>query len=457
MSALNTDLYQLTMAAGYFAAGKTSDVATFELSVRRLPEHRNFLVAAGLQQAVEYLFDLKFRKDEIDYLRSLPHFKNAPAEFFEFLLDLRFTGDLFALPEGTPVFANEPIAIVRAPLLEAQLVETYLLSTFAFQTMIASKAARCVIAAEGRPVVEFGSRRAHSPAAGVLAGRAAYVAGCAGTSNTEAGMRFGIPVFGTTAHSWTMAFPTEEEAFRKIQKLLGESTVFLLDTYDTIEAARLAIRLGPPLWGVRLDSGDLAALSREVRRMLDEAGLRDAKIFATNDLNEHRLAELVRCRSCFDAFGVGTALATSSDAPTLSAVYKLVELQRRGETHYTAKFSDEKSTLPGAKQIYRYPHCDVVALYSECNSDFEGEPLIRPVISRGEMVAPLPDLEAVQRHAQFAVGALPKALHSIDEAPPYPVEISPRLLEMAQDLRDKYQFLPRTTDTKRPVRSLVPD
>jgi nicotinate phosphoribosyltransferase len=441
MSALNTDLYQLTMAAGYFAAGKTEDVATFELSVRRLPEHRNFLVAAGLQQTVEYLFDLKFRKDEIEYLRSLPHFEYAPPEFFDFLLDLRFTGDLFAVPEGTPIFANEPIAIVRAPLLEAQLVETYLLSTFAFQTMVASKAARCVIAAEGRPVVEFGSRRAHSPAAGVLAGRAAYVAGCAGTSNTEAGMRFGIPVFGTTAHSWTMAFPTEEEAFRSIQRLLGESTVFLLDTYDTIEAARLTARLGRPLWGVRLDSGDLVALSRQVRRILDDAGLHDAKIFATNDLNEHRLAELVRCGSCFDAFGVGTALATSSDAPTLSVVYKLVELKRKGETRYTAKFSDEKSTLPGAKQIYRYPDCDVVALYSECNADFEGEPLIRPVISAGEMVTDLPSLTAVQKHAQRAVGALPKPLHSLDEAPPYRVEISPRLLEMAQDIRDKVQLV----------------
>jgi nicotinate phosphoribosyltransferase len=251
----------------------------------------------------------------------------------------------------------------------------------------------------------------------------------------------GIPVFGTTAHSWTMAFPTEEESFRSIQRLLGESTVFLLDTYDTIEAARLTTRLGRPLWGVRLDSGDLVALSRQVRRMLDEAGLHDAKIFATNDLNEYRLAELVRCRSCFDAFGVGTALATSSDAPTVSAVYKLVELKREGEIHYTAKFSDEKSTLPGAKQIYRYPHCDVVALYSECNADFEGEPLIRPVISGGQMVAPLLGLDAIQGHARSAIAALPKALHSLDDAPPYPVEISPRLLEMAQEIRDKHQLV----------------
>lgn len=436
MSALNTDLYQLTMAAGYFAAGKADEVATFELSVRRLPEQRNFLVAAGLQQALEYLADLKFRRDEIEYLRGLAHFKNAPDEFFDFLADLRFTGDLFAVQEGTPVFANEPIAIVRAPLIQAQLVETYLLSTFAFQTLIASKAARCVISAEGRPIVEFGSRRAHSPAAGVLAGRAAYVAGCAGTSNTEAGMRFGIPVFGTAAHSWTMAFPSEEESFRALQRLLGDSTVFLLDTYDTIEAARLTARLGGPLWGVRLDSGDLVALSHEVRRILDAAGLQDAKIFATNDLNEYRVAELVQSGALLDAFGVGTALATSSDAPTLSAVYKLVELKRGGELVYTAKFSDEKATLPGAKQIYRYPDCDVVALYSECNDDFQGEPLIRPVLHDGEIVEAQPSLNATQEHAKAAIAALPRELRSLKEAPSYPVEISPRLLEMAENIRD---------------------
>ncbi len=254
MSALNTDLYQLTMAAGYFAAGKTQEQATFELTVRRLPETRNFLVAAGLQQALEYLVTLQFSREELAYLRSLPHFKNVPPEFFEFLAQLRFTGDVFALPEGTPVFANEPIAIIRAPLVQAQLVETYLLSTFAFQTSIASKAARCLIAAEGRSVVEFGSRRAHSPEAGVLAGRAAYLAGCSGTSNTEAGLRFGIPVFGTAAHSWIMAFPSEEESFRSLQRLLGDASVFLLDTYNTVEAAHLVARLGPPCWGVRLDS-----------------------------------------------------------------------------------------------------------------------------------------------------------------------------------------------------------
>jgi nicotinate phosphoribosyltransferase len=438
MSALNTDLYELTMAAGYFVARKTADVATFELSVRRLPAARNFLVAAGLEQAVEYLLNLSFTKEEIEYLRSLAQFKNVPSEFFEYLAKLRFTGDLFALPEGTPVFANEPIAIIRAPIIEAQLVETYLLSTFVFQTMVASKAARCVAAGEGRLVVEFG-RRAHSPAAGILAGRAAFIGGCGGTSNTEAGMRFGIPVFGTAAHSWTMAFRDEEQSFRALQNLLGESSVFLIDTYDTLEGARLAARLGKPVWGVRLDSGDLVELSKQVRRILDDAGLEDAKIFATSDLDEYRLAELIHAGAPLDAFGVGTQLATSGDAPSLSAVYKLVELKDGGGQIFTAKFSDDKSTLPGAKQIYRYADHDVLALYSECNDEFQGEPLLRPVLISGQRLQPPRAIDKVKAHATKSIAALPERLRSLDESEPYPVEISPRLLAIAETLRREFQ------------------
>jgi nicotinate phosphoribosyltransferase len=439
MSALNTDLYELTMAAGYFVSGKTAEVATFELSIRRLPSERNFLLAGGLAQAVEYLRDLHFEPQEIEYLRSLPQFKHTPPEFFRFLEKLRFTGDLFALPEGTPVFANEPLALIRAPLVEAQLIETYLLSTFVFQTMVASKAARCVLAGEGRTVVEFGSRRAHSPAAGVLAGRAAFIGGCSGTSNAESGMRFGIPVFGTAAHSWTMSFANEEQSFRALQTLLGESTVFLLDTYDTLEGARLAARMGKPIWGVRLDSGDLVALSHQVRRILDNAGLPDAKIFATNDLDEHRIASFVRAGAPIDAFGVGTRLATSADAPSLSAVYKLVELRRGDEVSYTAKFSDDKSTLPGAKQIYRYPDRDVVALAIECNSDFQGEPLLQPILCSGELVEDLPPIDQVQKRARAAVASLPPRLHSLEEAEPYTVEISRPLIELAEGLRQDLQ------------------
>lgn len=438
MSALHTDLYELTMAAGYFLAGKTDEIATFELSVRRLPDHRNFLVAAGLQQAVEYLQNLAFQQEEIDYLRSLPQFKNVPQQFFEFLLRLRFTGDLFAVPEGTPVFPNEPLAIVRAPIVEAQLVETYLLATLSFQTSIASKAARCVFAADGRSVVEFGSRRAHGPQAGILAARAAYLAGCAGTSNTEAGRLFGIPVSGTAAHSWTMAFESENESFATLQRLLGKNTVFLLDTYDTLEAAHLVSELGEPVWGVRLDSGDLLTLSKEVRRVLDAAGLRPAKIFATNDLDEYRIRELLKAGAPIDAFGVGTQLATSGDAPALSAVYKLVELNRNGRLHYTAKFSEEKSTRPGAKQIYRSENHDLLALQSECNESF-GIPLIRPVLIAGEEVEPLPNLASARSYALSSLASLPRELHGLDHFKPWRVEVSARLANMTAFVRNKHR------------------
>jgi nicotinate phosphoribosyltransferase len=272
LRALYTDLYQLTMAAGYFMAGKTQETATFELFVRRLPPRRDYLVVCGLEQAVDYLTRLRFEAREIAYLQGLPQFSQAPAGFWDYLAEFRFTGDLFAVPEGTVMFAGEPLLTVRAPLIEAQIPETYLLSTIGFQTVIASKAARILAAAAGRDVVEFGCRRAHAPEAGCLAGRAAFLAGCAGTSNVEAGMRFGVPVFGTAAHSWVLSFEQELESFRQLQKLLGEKTVQLIDTYDTAEGARRAVEAGRPLWGVRLDSGDLLALSKEVRAILDAAG-----------------------------------------------------------------------------------------------------------------------------------------------------------------------------------------
>lgn len=435
MAALNTDLYELTMAAGYVAAGKTEDIATFELSIRRLPSQRNFLVSAGLQQAVEYLLNLRFEKAEIDYLRSLDQFRQATPEFFDTLANLRFTGDLFAMREGTPFFACEPIAIVRAPILQAQLVETYLLSTFAFQTSVASKAARCVHAAQGKRVVEFGSRRAHSPAAAILAGRAAYVGGCAGTSNAETGMRFGIPVFGTAAHSWTMAFESEQESFRELQKLLGESTVFLIDTYDSLDGARLAAELGQPSWGVRLDSGDLDTISRQVRELLDSSGLPSAKIMATNDLDEYRIAELTGAGAPIDAWGVGTQLSTSADAPSLAAVYKLVELASDGKTRYTAKFSHDKATLPGAKQVYRMPQEDWVALAEECPSTQHGEPLLRPIIIGGELVEPLPSMQDVRNYATKSIGVLPPSLHSLEPIPARRVLTSARLQDLADSLR----------------------
>ena len=440
MTALSTDLYQLTMAAGYVQAGKTSDIATFELFVRRFPQNRNYLIAAGLQQVVEYLLNLRFTRDDIDYLRSLQQFRLAPKEFFDYLANFRFTGDLFGVPEGTPFFPGEPLLTIRAPMVEAQIPETYLLATVGFQSMIATKAARTVEAAGGKSVVEFGTRRAHTPEAGVFAGRAAYVGGCIGTSNTETGYRFGIPVFGTAAHSWVQSFPSERQAYEQLQKLLGDATIYLIDTYDTIQGARLAASLGRPVWGVRLDSGNMRELAPAVRKILDDAGLRDVKIFATGDLDEFKILELIANNVPIDSFGVGTALATSSDAPNLSAVYKLVEMQSNGQKRYTAKYSLDKNTMPGAKQIFRFSDRDVIGCQAECmplpRGTGEPEVLLRPVILKGEPVEPLPSVHQAREHRERALKPFPSAVKTLfTREDSWRVEYSRELLQLGESVR----------------------
>ena len=398
MNGLLTDLYELTMAAGYFEAGKATERAAFELSIRRLPKHRNYVLSTGLQQVVEYLLNLRFEKAEIDYLRNLPQFRNASPGFFDYLRDFEFTGDLFAVPEGTPLFAGEPVLTVRAPLIEAQIPETYLLSTITFQSLIATKAARMIEVSKGRDIVEFGTRRAHTPEAGVLGARAAYIGGCAGSSNTLAGFRFGIPVLGTAAHAWVMSFASEADSFRKMQELLGKQSVHLVDTYDTIQGTRHAIEVGQPFWGIRLDSGDFLALSKQVRAMLDEAGFRNAKIMVSGDMDEYKIAALVRNGAPVDSFGVGTELATSADAPSMGAIYKMVEIDTNDIKRYTAKRSLGKGSLPGTKQIFRFPGRDVVALSSEC---FEGaRALQKPVILGGTLIQPLPTAREIREKSR---------------------------------------------------------
>ncbi|MDZ7638997.1 MAG: nicotinate phosphoribosyltransferase, partial [Bryobacterales bacterium] len=363
MNALLTDLYELTMGAGYVLAGKQHDIATFDLTVRKLAPSRGYAVAAGLAQAVEHR-RISVRSGRMKYSRHRPQFQHAPESYFELLRDFRFRGDLFAVPEGTLVFAGEPILTVRAPLLEAQLAETYLLSTIGYQTMVATKASRMVRAAQGRAVVEFGTRRAYSPEAGVIAARAAYVGGCAGTSNTLAGMRYGIPVYGTAAHSWVQSFESELESFRVLQQLLQEGTIYLIDTYDTVEAARMVASLGKPAFGVRLDSGDLVTLSQRVRQLLDAAGLPECKIMTTGNLNEYRIASMLADGAQVDSFGVGTDLVISPDAPGMSVVYKLAEIQSNGRKRFTAKLSEDKETLPGGKDDLplRRSRCDRVLM-----------------------------------------------------------------------------------------------
>jgi nicotinate phosphoribosyltransferase len=381
---------------------------------------------------VDYLLNLSFADEEIDYLKTLPQFRTASNGFWDYLRLLRFTGDLFAMPEGTPVFPGEPVLILRAPVIEAQIPETYALATIGFQTMVASKAVRCVEAAAGRPVIEFGTRRAHTPEAGVLGARAAYIGGCDGTSNTLAGFRFGIPAMGTSAHSWVMSFPCEVEAFRKLQRLLGDGAVQLIDTYDPVAGARAAAKLGAPLGGVRLDSGDFDALSRQVRGILDSAGLAGATIMATGDLDEFRIRDLVRARAPIDSFGVGTQLATSADAPAMSATYKLVELDIHGIKRFTAKYSEDKISVPGAKQVFRDDGRDVIARSGECGS---GEALLRPVILGGRLVEPLPSLEEIRGRAKGAVAKLPAGLRELEVAAPRNVIFSRELRELIERTR----------------------
>jgi nicotinate phosphoribosyltransferase len=407
LNGLLTDLYELTMAAGYFAAGKQDDIATFEVSIRRLPRNRDFVLIAGLHRAVEYLLNLSFDPDEIVYLRGLEIFRHAPDGFWDYLADFSFTGNVFAVPEGTVLYEGQPVLNIRAPLIEAQIPETYLLSAITFETLIASKAARIAHEAQGRDVIEFGTRRAHTPEAGVLGARAAYIGGCTGTSNVQAGCTFGIPVMGTAAHSWVMSFDSEIESFRELQRLLGHRTIQLIDTYDTIQGARAVAMIGQPLWGVRLDSGDFVPLSRAVRRILDEAGLRGAKIMVSSDLDEEKIRAIVAAGAPIDAFGVGTELATSGDAPSMGTVYKMVEIESQGRTRFTAKDSPEKQSLPGAKQLFRYPDFDLLGLHHECAGGAEA--MLKPVIIGGNLIEPLPSVEEIRTRAQASLAKWPEA------------------------------------------------
>jgi len=431
-SALVTDLYELTMMAGYDAADVRGR-ATYELFVRSLPSSRAYLVAAGLEQALQYLETLRFTPEQIAWLRHLPNLRTVAPRFFdETLPQLRFTGDVWAVPEGTPVFGYEPLLRVTAPAMEAQLVETALLAIVTFQTTIASKAARCVSAAAGRAVMEFGSRRAHGPEAGVLAARAAYLAGCESTSNVEAGYRFGIPLSGTMAHSWVTTFDDEIEAFRAYASVFGESSVFLIDTYDTVACARKIVASGLRPRAVRLDSGDQVALSRQVRAILDAGGLRDTRILASGDLDEWSIADALAQGAAIDGFGVGTALATSKDAPALGGIYKLVEVERAGVDVPVMKLSaGGKASLPGVKQVWRrhrdgHAAGDVIGLASEATPD-ESMPLMVSVMERGFRLRPPEALDASRARCARMVAELPHRLRAPDATPAYPVSRSAAL------------------------------
>jgi nicotinate phosphoribosyltransferase len=435
MQPLLTDLYQLNMLEAYLAHGETGP-AVFEFFVRRLPENRGFLVAAGLEQALDYLEQIHFSPAELDWLASTGRFTGR---LLEYLAGFRFTGDVHALPEGTVCFANEPILRVTAPLPEAQLVETRLINLLHFETLIASKAARLVLAARGRLLVDFGLRRAHGAEAGLLAARASYLAGFGGTATVEAERLFGIPTFGTMAHSYIEAQDSEAAAFERFARARPEGLTLLLDTYDTEAAARKVVALAPGLReagirirAVRLDSGDLVALARSVRRILDAGGLGDVTIFASGGIDEHTIASALAANAPIDGFGIGASLTTSSDVPGLDCAYKLQEyagLPRR-------KYSPGKATWPGRKQVWRQyepdgrMHEDVLSTEDD---EHPGTRLIEPVMTGGRRVQAKPALAEIRSRAASEIERLPEPLRRLQAGPPYVVRVAEALERLAAE------------------------
>jgi nicotinate phosphoribosyltransferase len=436
--ALFTDFYELSMAAAYFNSNQKDTIGLFEMFVRKLPKNRSYLVAAGLEQVIYFLVNFRFKHDHIEYLRNHKNFSNISDRFFEYLSKLEFTGNLWAIPEGSIVFPNEPILRIEAPIIEAQLVETYLLSVINFQTLIASKASRIFEAAKGRSVIEFGSRRAHGPNAGILAARASIIGGCQGTSNTYAGYKMRIPASGTMAHSFVMNYTTEEEAFQAFCHTFPNSTL-LIDTYDPIKAVTLALQNGLEFEGVRIDSGEILSISKEIRVILDDAGRKSVKIMATGDLNEHIIHEMVSKQAPIDCFGVGTELSTSRDDPSLNGVYKLVGIRIKSsnlkshnyQTIYKRKKSPGKENFPGPKQVHRLIRnntlvADILTLDEDEVRD--GIPMLKQYIKSGKVTERLPSVLEIRRYCRNQVNILPEQFRMLDYVPEsFPVVISEKL------------------------------
>jgi len=420
--ALYTDLYELNMAASYLRRGMAAE-ATFSLYVRELPPTRGFLVAAGIEDCLGWLEALSFEPGDLAHLATI----GFDQESLDAFAGLRFTGEVWAIPEGRVVFANEPLLEVTAPIAEAQLVETYLLNQVTFQTALATKAARCRLAAAGRiELVDFSFRRTHGVSAGLAAARLTAIAGFSATSNVEAARRYGLRAAGTMAHSYVQAFPTEREAFTAFARDLPARTTFLVDTYDTLAGVAQAIEVIRELGlqnqsGVRLDSGDLATLARETRRMLDAAGLPKVRIFVSGGLDEHALARLVAENVPVDAAGVGTKLGVSADAPILDSVYKLVEYEGRP----VAKLSPGKATLPGAKQVFRAAALtDTIGLRREA-ATAGTTALLAPVMKGGKRLAPPESIGAARARLGEDLAGLPPGAADLD----HPVTPTPALTE----------------------------
>jgi nicotinate phosphoribosyltransferase len=440
---LFTDFYELAMCASYFD-NKKFEPATFDLFIRRLPSDRGYLLFAGLEQVLQYLSSVKFTEEHLNYLKTQGF--NQP--FLNYLRDFKFTGDVWACPEGTLAFPCEPLIHVTAPIIEAQLVETFLLNTINLQTMIATKAARVINAAQGKTVIEFGLRREHGIDAGMKVARCIYIAGCQGTSNVLAGLAYGIPVFGTMAHSFIMSYHKEINAFRAFAKTFPTNSTLLIDTYDAIAGTEKAVvvakeleKAGHRLSGVRLDSGNLPAISKKVRKLLDQQGLSYVRIFASGDLDEFKITELLENGAEIDAFGVGTKMGTSADKPYVDVIYKLCETMNKDGTYAPImKLSEGKVTLPGRKQVYRFKDAqgkfkkDTIALADE---KVDGEPLLMKVLEKGKVTYDFPSLNEIRATAAKNLTLLPDKYKTVTGAPKYPVSLSPNLEKMMENLRKK--------------------
>lgn len=435
-SALFTDLYQLTMVQAYLAEGMEGE-ATFSLAVRTLPKRRNYLLACGQEQVLAYLEALRFTDEDINYLQSLNTFSS---QVLDWLGEFRFTGDVFAVAEGSPVFANEPILEIVAPLPQAQLIETFVMNQIHLQTLVASKAARVVTAAQGRDVVEFGARRIHGAQTAVQAARACFIAGACSTSNVLAGKTFGVPVVGTMAHSFVQAFDSEVEAFRAFTRIFPETTL-LVDTYDTLKGVRRVVELRQELGdafkvqAIRIDSGDLAALAVSARGILDDAGLTEVSIFASGGLDEDAITAVLATGAPVDAFGVGTRMGVSEDAPSLEIAYKLADFAGHGRL----KLSPGKTVLPGQKQVFRASENgrfvgDTIARVDE---SLGGEPLLTRVMRGGRRLAPAQSLAELQAFAAEQIARLPDGIRAITPGQPaYPVAVSASLSAYQRRVED---------------------
>jgi nicotinate phosphoribosyltransferase len=438
-SALLTDLYQLTMLQGYYDQGM-EETAVFEFFVRKLPAERNFLIAAGLEQALTFLEQVKFTPDELECVANHGAFRPS---FVRYLAELHFSGDVHAMPEGAVFFANEPILRVTAPIAEAQLVESRLINLLHFQTLIASKAARSVLMAPAKLLVDFGLRRAHGAEAGLLAARASYLAGFAGSATVLAAPLYGVPIFGTMAHSFVQAHDDETEAFEHFARSLPENVILLIDTYDTEAAAEKVVRLAPKLArdgikikGVRLDSGDLAAHAFKVRRILDDGGLKEATIFASGSVDEYVLARLRERNAPIDGYGIGTHMDTSADAPYLDCAYKLVEYAGAARR----KRSEGKVLWPGRKQVYRSYDNDgrmIEDILTIEGDQVNGEALIQPVTRAGQRLAPAVPLGESRARALRGLKSLPEALKKLEQAPEYSVRVSQAIQQLAREVDEK--------------------